>query len=114
MGSNPTPSAIVRRLGHVTADDFEAWSTLKSRQIAGELVQASTVAASDGGLVVEVDGLQWFLPISRIVGLSASGVEPGDLAAVRRALRRESARLSRLRSSGLPAQARNARPARRR
>jgi ribosomal protein S1 len=64
-------------------DDAERWRWLMAQQHAGNLVEGRVVEALAGGLMVDVQGVRAFLPLSRIAGLFEHGY---DQLAVRRTL----------------------------
>ncbi len=49
------------------------WRSLQQRFEAGEVIEAEVVGYNKGGLLVNIDGIRGFVPVSQVMGLRANG-----------------------------------------
>lgn len=61
-----------------TAGHARAWSKLEALRKSGEIVQARIKEANKGGLMVDLDGMDAFLPVSQLSGDHYPRVAGGD------------------------------------
>ncbi|MSQ14553.1 MAG: S1 RNA-binding domain-containing protein [Dehalococcoidia bacterium] len=49
------------------------WRSLQERSEAGDIIEAEVVGYNKGGLLVNLDGIRGFVPVSQVVGLRTDG-----------------------------------------
>lgn len=64
------------------ADRERIWRTLGEKQQTGELITIKAKAANRGGLLIELAGIEGFLPVSQLSSAHYPKVEGGDKSAI--------------------------------
>jgi small subunit ribosomal protein S1 len=67
-----------RELSLKAAQMTTAWQDIKAKMDAGELINTPVMNINKGGLIVEVSGIQGFLPLSQLSAEHYPKVEGGD------------------------------------
>lgn len=67
-----------RELSLKSAQQTTAWGDIKNKKDSGEIVKTKVVNINKGGLIVEVNGIQGFLPLSQLSPEHYPKVEGGD------------------------------------
>ena len=75
-----------RELSLKAAQLTTAWEDIREKMEKGELVQTTIININKGGLIVEVSGIQGFLPLSQLSGEHYPKVEGGDTTKIVQAL----------------------------
>ncbi|MDP3804090.1 MAG: S1 RNA-binding domain-containing protein [Candidatus Omnitrophota bacterium] len=77
-----------RELSLKAAQMTTAWQDIKEKKDKGEVVTTRIININKGGLIVEVSGVQGFLPLSQLSGEHYPKVEGGDTAKIVQALQK--------------------------
>ncbi len=77
-----------RELSLKAAQLTTAWEDIREKMEKGELVQAPIININKGGLIIEVSGVQGFLPLSQLSGEHYPKVEGGDTTKIVQALQK--------------------------
>ncbi len=77
-----------RELSLKAAQMTTAWQRIKERKDSGEVLSTTIININKGGLIVEVEGVQGFLPLSQLSGEHYPKVEGGDTAKIVQALQK--------------------------
>ena len=77
-----------RELSLKAAQLTTAWGDIKEKQEKGELIDTQIVNINKGGLIVEVNGIQGFLPLSQLSSEHYPKVEGGDTTKIVQALQK--------------------------
>lgn len=77
-----------RELSLKAAQMTTAWQDIKSRKESGELISTTIVNINKGGLIVEISGVQGFLPLSQLSSEHYPKVEGGDTTKIVQALQK--------------------------
>jgi len=67
-----------RELSLKAAQITTAWQDIKEKKDSGEVISTKIVNINKGGLIVEISGIQGFLPLSQLSGEHYPKVEGGD------------------------------------
>ncbi len=65
-----------------------AWQDIKEKMDAGEIITTKVVNINKGGLIIELNGIQGFLPLSQLSAEHYPKVEGGDAAKIVQALQK--------------------------
>lgn len=77
-----------RELSLRAAQLTTAWQRIKERKESGEVISTTIMNINKGGLIVEVEGVQGFLPLSQLSGEHYPKVEGGDTTKIVQALQK--------------------------
>ncbi len=77
-----------RELSLKAAQMTTAWQRIKERKDSGEVLSTTIININKGGLIVEVEGVQGFLPLSQLSSEHYPKVEGGDTAKIVQALQK--------------------------
>jgi len=77
-----------RELSLKQAQMTTAWQDIKDKKEGGEIIDTKVVNINKGGLIVEIDGIQGFLPLSQLLTEHYPKVEGGDTAKIVQALQK--------------------------
>ncbi len=77
-----------RELSLKQAQMTTAWQDIKDKKESGEIIDTKVVNINKGGLIVEIDGIQGFLPLSQLLAEHYPKVEGGDTAKIVQALQK--------------------------
>lgn len=77
-----------RELSLKAAQMTTAWQDIKEKKDNGDVITTKIVNINKGGLIVEVSGVQGFLPLSQLSGEHYPKVEGGDTAKIVQALQK--------------------------
>ena len=77
-----------RELSLRRAQRTTAWEDIKQKKESGEVITTKIVNINKGGLIVEVNGVQGFLPLSQLSPEHYPKVEGGDTAKIVQALQK--------------------------
>ena len=77
-----------RELSLKAAQLTTAWEDIREKMEKGELVNTTIVNINKGGLIVELSGIQGFLPLSQLSGEHYPKVEGGDTTKIVQALQK--------------------------
>lgn len=77
-----------RELSLKAAQMTTAWQDIKEKRDKGEVITTRIVNINKGGLIVEVSGVQGFLPLSQLSAEHYPKVEGGDTAKIVQALQK--------------------------
>ncbi|MEK9158065.1 MAG: S1 RNA-binding domain-containing protein [Patescibacteria group bacterium] len=77
-----------RELSLKSAQTTTAWQDIKEKKEAGEVIDTQIVNINKGGLIVEVSGIQGFLPLSQLAGEHYPKVDGGDTTKIVQALQK--------------------------
>ena len=77
-----------RELSLKAAQLTTAWEDIREKMEKGELVEAPIININKGGLIVEVNGIQGFLPLSQLSSEHYPKVEGGDTTKIVQALQK--------------------------
>jgi len=77
-----------RELSLRAAQMTTAWQDIKEKKEKGEIIKTSIVNINKGGLIVEVNGVQGFLPLSQLSAEHYPKIEGGDTAKIVQALQK--------------------------
>src|SRR3989338_9168635 len=75
-----------RELSLKAAQLTTAWEDIKEKMEKGELVLTTIININKGGLIIEVNGIQGFLPLSQLSAEHYPKVEGGDTTKIVQAL----------------------------
>jgi len=65
-----------------------AWQDIKNKKESGEIIDTKVININKGGLIVEINGIQGFLPLSQLLAEHYPKVEGGDTAKIVQALQK--------------------------
>ncbi|MDP2933143.1 MAG: S1 RNA-binding domain-containing protein [bacterium] len=71
-----------RELSLKQAQMTTAWQDIKDKKENGEIIDTKVVNINKGGLIVEINGIQGFLPLSQLLAEHYPKVEGGDTAKI--------------------------------
>ena len=77
-----------RELSLKQAQMTTAWQDIKDKKESGEIIDTKVVNINKGGLIVEIDGIQGFLPLSQLLAEHYPKVEGGDTTKIVQALQK--------------------------
>ncbi|HEY4506792.1 MAG TPA: S1 RNA-binding domain-containing protein [Candidatus Paceibacterota bacterium] len=77
-----------RELSLRQAQMATAWDDIKSKRDSGEIISTTIININKGGLIVEVSGVQGFLPLSQLSPEHYPKVEGGDTTKIVQALQK--------------------------
>lgn len=77
-----------RELSLKSAQVTTAWQDVKEKKESGEVIDTVIVNINKGGLIVEVSGIQGFLPLSQLAGEHYPKVDGGDTTKIVQALQK--------------------------
>jgi small subunit ribosomal protein S1 len=77
-----------RELSLKAAQITTAWQDIKEKKDKGEVISTTIININKGGLIVEVSGVQGFLPLSQLSGEHYPKVEGGDTTKIVQALQK--------------------------
>lgn len=77
-----------RELSLKAAQMTTAWQDIKERKESGDLISTRIVNINKGGLIVEINGVQGFLPLSQLSSDHYPKVEGGDTTKIVQALQK--------------------------
>ncbi len=77
-----------RELSLRQAQMTTAWQDIKEKKESGEIIDTKVVNINKGGLIVEINGVQGFLPLSQLLTEHYPKVEGGDTAKIVQALQK--------------------------
>jgi len=77
-----------RELSLKAAQITTAWQDIKEKKDSGEVISTTIININKGGLIVEVGGIQGFLPLSQLSGDHYPKVEGGDTTKIVQALQK--------------------------
>jgi small subunit ribosomal protein S1 len=77
-----------RELSLKAAQVTTAWQDVKEKKESGEVMDTTIVNINKGGLIVEVSGIQGFLPLSQLSGEHYPKVDGGDTTKIVQALQK--------------------------
>lgn len=77
-----------RELSLKRAQMTTAWEDIRGKKESGEIVTTKIVNINKGGLIVEIDGIQGFLPLSQLAPEHYPNVEGGDTTKIVQALQK--------------------------
>src|SRR3989344_3657933 len=77
-----------RELSLKAAQVTTAWQDVKEKKESGEVIDTIIVNINKGGLIVEVSGIQGFLPLSQLAGEHYPKVDGGDTTKIVQALQK--------------------------
>ncbi|OGN10045.1 MAG: hypothetical protein A3J46_04215 [Candidatus Yanofskybacteria bacterium RIFCSPHIGHO2_02_FULL_41_11] len=77
-----------RELSLKAAQITTAWQDIKEKKESGEIITTQIININKGGLIVEVGGIQGFLPLSQLAGEHYPKVEGGDTTKIVQALQK--------------------------
>ncbi len=77
-----------RELSLKQAQMTTAWQDIKDKKENGEIIDTKVVNINKGGLIVEINGIQGFLPLSQLLTEHYPKVEGGDTAKIVQALQK--------------------------
>jgi len=77
-----------RELSLKAAQLTTAWEDIREKMEKGELINTSIININKGGLVIEVNGIQGFLPLSQLSSEHYPKVEGGDTTKIVQALQK--------------------------
>ena len=77
-----------RELSLKQAQMTTAWEDIRERKEKGEVISTNILNINKGGLIVEVNGIQGFLPLSQLAPEHYPKVEGGDIAKIVQSLQK--------------------------
>jgi small subunit ribosomal protein S1 len=77
-----------REISLKSAQLTTAWQRIKERKESGEVITTRIININKGGLIVEVEGVQGFLPLSQLASEHYPKVEGGDTTKIVQALQK--------------------------
>ncbi len=77
-----------RELSLKAAQITTAWQDIKEKKESGEVINTQIININKGGLIVEVSGVQGFLPLSQLAGEHYPKVDGGDTTKIVQALQK--------------------------
>jgi len=77
-----------RELSLKQAQMTTAWQDIKNKKENGEIIDTKVVNINKGGLIVEINGIQGFLPLSQLLPEHYPKVEGGDTTKIVQALQK--------------------------
>src|SRR5258708_3840160 len=77
-----------RELSLKAAQITTAWQDIKEKKESGEVMNTQIININKGGLIVEVSGVQGFLPLSQLSGEHYPKVDGGDTTKIVQALQK--------------------------
>ena len=77
-----------RELSLKRAQQVSAWQDIENKKEAGEIIEIEIMNINKGGLIVEVNGIQGFLPLSQLSPEHYPKVEGGDTTKIVQALQK--------------------------
>ena len=77
-----------RELSLKAAQITTAWQDIKEKKESGEIITTQIININKGGLIVEVGGIQGFLPLSQLASEHYPKVEGGDTTKIVQALQK--------------------------
>ncbi len=77
-----------RELSLKAAQITTAWQDIKEKKDSGEVISTTIININKGGLIVEVGGIQGFLPLSQLSAEHYPKVEGGDTTKIVQALQK--------------------------
>lgn len=77
-----------RELSLKAAQITTAWQDIKEKKESGEVINTQIININKGGLIVEVSGVQGFLPLSQLSGEHYPKVDGGDTTKIVQALQK--------------------------
>ncbi len=77
-----------RELSLRSAQMTTAWQDIKEKKDAGEIVSTKIININKGGLIVEVSGIQGFLPLSQLSSEHYPKIDGGDTTKIVQALQK--------------------------
>lgn len=77
-----------RELSLKAAQITTAWQDIKDKKESGEIISTQIININKGGLIVEVSGIQGFLPLSQLAGEHYPKVDGGDTTKIVQALQK--------------------------
>ena len=77
-----------RELSLRQAQMTTAWQDIRDKKESGEIIDTKVININKGGLIVEINGVQGFLPLSQLLTEHYPKVEGGDTAKIVQALQK--------------------------
>lgn len=77
-----------RELSLKRAQMTTAWQDIKIKKDSGEIITTKVVNINKGGLIVEINGIQGFLPLSQLMAEHYPKIEGGDTTKIVQALQK--------------------------
>jgi small subunit ribosomal protein S1 len=77
-----------RELSLKQAQKTTAWQDIRNKKESGEIIDTKVVNINKGGLIVEINGIQGFLPLSQLLPGHYPKVEGGDTTKIVQALQK--------------------------
>ena len=77
-----------RELSLKRAQMTTAWQDIRNKKESGEIIDTKVVNINKGGLIVEINGIQGFLPLSQLLSEHYPKVEGGDTTKIVQALQK--------------------------
>lgn len=77
-----------RELSLKRAQKTTAWQDIRNKKESGEIIDTQVVNINKGGLIVEINGVQGFLPLSQLLAEHYPKVEGGDTTKIVQALQK--------------------------
>ncbi len=77
-----------RELSLKQAQMVTAWGDIKNKKESGEIIATKVVNINKGGLIVEINGIQGFLPLSQLTPEHYPKIEGGDTTKIVQALQK--------------------------
>jgi small subunit ribosomal protein S1 len=77
-----------RELSLRRAQKTTSWQDIKSKKESGEIIDTKVININKGGLIVEISGIQGFLPLSQLLPEHYPKVEGGDTTKIVQALQK--------------------------
>lgn len=68
------------------AGEEKKWQTLREKMDKGEIIEANVLKANKGGLLIEIGGIEGFMPVSQLSSSNYPRVEGGDKQKILQAL----------------------------
>jgi len=77
-----------RELSLKRAQKTTSWQDIKNKKESGEIIETKVININKGGLIVEINGIQGFLPLSQLLPEHYPKVEGGDTTKIVQALQK--------------------------
>ncbi len=77
-----------RELSLKKAQMTTAWQDIRNKKESGEIIETKVVNINKGGLLVEINGIQGFLPLSQLLPENYPKIEGGDTTKIVQALQK--------------------------
>jgi small subunit ribosomal protein S1 len=77
-----------RELSLKRAQKTTSWQDIKNKKESGEIIETKVININKGGLIVEISGIQGFLPLSQLLPEHYPKVEGGDTTKIVQALQK--------------------------